>query len=166
MNYRRQICAPTLLFALILFITAASTRFHADTGTCGGGSITLPFTDVPSTNVFFCSIAAAYFTGLTNGTSATTYSPSSNVTRDQMAAFIPLSWDSARRRGSLRAALDQWASPSFPGGAMNNVGYYPLGVKSDGADLWVANYIDDTVSRVRASDGKLLETWTGANQAY
>src|SRR5262249_19896298 len=39
------------------------------------------------------------------------------------------------------------------------------GVASDGADLWVANNTDDTVSRVRASDGKLLETWTGATRA-
>src|SRR4030095_13678810 len=147
-------------------ISGASMRLLADTGSCGGASITLPFTDVPSSNIFFCSIASAYFTGLTNGTSTTTYSPSSTVTRDQMASFISRTQDSALRRGSLRAALDQWASPSFPGGAMTNVGDYPLGVKSDGADLWVANYIDDTVSRVRASDGKLLETWTGANQAY
>jgi len=29
--------------------------------------ITLPFADVPATNVFFCAIAEAYFSGLTNG---------------------------------------------------------------------------------------------------
>jgi hypothetical protein len=38
-------------------------------------------------------------------------------------------------------------------------------VDSDGADLWVAN-LDSTVSRVRASDGKLLDTWTGATNAF
>jgi hypothetical protein len=51
MNYKRQVYLPAaLLLALILFITAASTRLHADTGSCGGASITIPFTDVPSSN--------------------------------------------------------------------------------------------------------------------
>ncbi len=47
----------------------------ADTGTCGGAMVTLPFTDVAG-NIFFCQIAEAYFSGLTNGTTPTTYSPS------------------------------------------------------------------------------------------
>src|SRR6266545_1933200 len=37
-------------------------------------------------------------------------------------------------------------------------------VESDGADLWVSR--GSLVSRVRASDGKLLETWTGADIAF
>ena len=162
---RRTYYQGSLLLALALFITAASTRLHADTGTCGDASITLPFTDVASSNIFFCSIAAAYFTGLTNGTSPTTYSPSASVTRDQMAAFITRTQDSALRRGSLRAALNQWA-PTFSSGGMTTVGDGPISVQSDGADLWVANEFDDTVSRVRASDGKLLETWTAADGAW
>jgi hypothetical protein len=40
-----------------------------------------------------------------------------------------------------------------------------VNVRSDGADLWVANFIGNSVSRVRASDGKRLETWSGATQA-
>jgi DNA-binding beta-propeller fold protein YncE len=39
-------------------------------------------------------------------------------------------------------------------------------VRSDGADLWVANPGTATVYRVRASDGKLLDTWTGATGAF
>jgi len=39
-------------------------------------------------------------------------------------------------------------------------------VKSDGADLWVTMPGTATVSRVRASDGKLLDTWTGATGAF
>lgn len=50
--------------------------------------ITLPFTDVPAGNGFFCSIAEAYFSALTNGTSPATFSPATGVTREQMAAFI------------------------------------------------------------------------------
>jgi hypothetical protein len=48
---------------------------------------------------------------------------------------------------------------------LTTVGSDPFLVESDGADLWVANYTSGTVSRVRASDGKLQETWTGATQA-
>src|SRR5262245_15523847 len=92
------------LAALIAIITAASTQLRADTGTCGGQMISLPFTDVPSSNIFFCSIAEAFFSGLTNGTSATTYSPSDPVLREQMAAFITQTMDQALKRGSRRAA--------------------------------------------------------------
>jgi hypothetical protein len=112
---------------------------------------------------FFCQIAEAFFSGLTSGTSATTYSPSANVTREQMAAFITRTMDQSLKRGSRRAALDQYWTPTSPDRlALTTVGSVPQSVKSDGADLWVANFTSNTVSRVRASDGKLLETWTGA----
>jgi DNA-binding beta-propeller fold protein YncE len=117
-------------------------------------------------NPFFCQIAEAFFSGLTNGTSATTYSPSANVTRDQMAAFITRTQDSALRRGNRRAALDQWASPvALPLTGRTTVGIGTRFVKSDGADLWVADFTSNDVKRVRASDGKVLETWTGAVDA-
>jgi hypothetical protein len=93
---------------MIVVLTAASTYLRADTGTCGGASITLPFTDVPSTNIFFCSIAEAYFSGLTKGTSTTTYGPSDNLPREQMAAFITRTLDQSLKRGSRRAALNQF----------------------------------------------------------
>src|SRR5581483_10557916 len=44
------------------------------------------------------------------------------------------------------------------------VGNDPYLVASDGADLWVTSFFG-TVVRVRASDGKGLETWTGATAA-
>jgi hypothetical protein len=46
------------------------------------------------------------------------------------------------------------------------VGTTPTLLKSDGADIWVVNNTSETVSRVRASDGKLLDTWTGATSAW
>ena len=46
------------------------------------------------------------------------------------------------------------------------MGSAPQGVKSDGADLWVANHVSNTVSQVQASNGKLLGTWTGATSAF
>ena len=154
-----------LLMSLILCLTLMSTRMQADTATCGGQSITLPFTDVAAGNVFFCSIAEAYFSGLANGTSGTTYSPGNNLPREQMAAFVTRTMDQALKRGSRQATRKQfWTPPSETGLALTTVAS-PRLVKSDGADLWVANFVPGTVSRVRASDGKLLETWTGATSA-
>lgn len=154
-----------MLMALMIVITVASTQLKADTGTCGGSSITLPFTDVPSSNIFFCSIAEAYFSALTNGTSATTYSPGDPVPREQMAAFVTRTLDQSLTRGSQRAALDQfWTTKTASNLALTTLGSNPTLAKSDGAALWVAN--GNSVSRVRTSDGKLLETWTGAASAY
>jgi hypothetical protein len=69
---------------------------------------------------------------------------------------------------SRRAALDQFWSPqneTAVGLGITAVGLGPKLVRSDGADLWVAGSTDGSVSRVRGSDGKLLETWTGAINA-
>jgi hypothetical protein len=138
--------------ALLVVLPVASTRLRADTGTCGGASVTIPFTDVPNTNIFFCSIAAAYFSGLTNGTSATTYSPNATVPREQMAAFVTRTLDQSLKRGSRRAALDRfWTTQGANSLALTTVGITPPSVKSDGADLWVANLSSGFVSRVRAS---------------
>jgi S-layer family protein len=155
-----------LFISVILSLTLRSTRMRADTGTCGGASITLPFTDVAGANIFFCSIAEAYFSALTNGTTATTYSPGANVTREQMAAFITRTMDQSLKRGSERAALKQfWTPTSGAGLGLTTVGDSPELLESDGADLWVASTTSGTVSRVRASDAKLLDTWTGATSA-
>jgi hypothetical protein len=73
----------TLLASLIIL----SNRIQADTGSCGRVTITLPFTDVMA-SPFFCQIAAAYYSGLTNGTTATIYSPADTVTREAYLAPI------------------------------------------------------------------------------
>ncbi|HSP54302.1 MAG TPA: hypothetical protein VLS25_01835 [Dehalococcoidia bacterium] len=69
---------------------------------------------------------------------------------------------------SRRAALDQfWTSQNAAAVGLTTVGATPLLLKSDGADVWVANFLGGgTVSRVRASDGKSLESWTGALNAF
>jgi YVTN family beta-propeller protein len=162
-RYRR----PIMLIAAMIVVTAASTRLQASqTGTCGGQATTIPFDDVLSTNVFFCSIAEAFFAGLTNGTSSTTYSPSANVPREQMAAFVTRTLDQAVKRSSRRLAQRQtWTTQTENNLGLTSVGTNPKLVESDGADLWVANFTSDTVSRVSADDGRLLETWTGATNA-
>jgi len=156
--YRRAIA----VLALITIITAASSQMKADTGTCSGQSITLPFTDVASGNIFFCSIAEAFLMGLTNGTDATHYSPSANVPREQMAAFITRTLDASLHRGSRRAALGQFWNTQADGlQGITTVGDTPISVKSDGFNLWVANHNSDTVMRVSAANNDVTGTWTG-----
>src|SRR6185295_8206178 len=128
---RRSTFGTPLVTALMLIIMIASSRLRADTGTCGGANTILPFTDVMG-NLFFCQIAEAYFSGLTNGTSGTTYSPGDNVTRGQMAAFITRTLDQSLKRGSRRAVLDQyWTPTSADGLGLTTVGFGPISVKSD-----------------------------------
>jgi hypothetical protein len=153
--------SAVILSLTIVVVLMASKRMPADIGACGGTVTTLPFTDVMG-NIFFCSIAEAYFSGLTNGTTPTTYDPSGVVLRDQMAAFTTRTQDAALKRGSRRAALAQWGTPTgfLPQTGRTMVGGDPLHVASDGADLWVAS--GGGVERVRASDGSVVGTWTGA----
>src|SRR5215471_2171656 len=157
MKFNRKLAVRiALLVSLIINLTVISTRHHADTGTCGGQTTTVPFTDVMGSG-FFCQIAEAYFSGLANGTSATTYNPSGNVTRDQMSAFITRTLDQSLKRGSRRAALNQWWTPLNGTNIRTSaVGSQPGQVVSDGADLWVANFSGGSVTRVRGSDGTVL----------
>lgn len=152
-----------MILVVSVLITAASSTLRADTGNCGGASTALPFTDVAAGNIFFCSIAEAFFSGLTNGTTPTTYSPSANVPREQMAAFITRTMDQSLKRGSRRAALNQYWTTQGPNNlGLTTVGQLPEGVASDGEDLWVAGNNNGTISQVHASNGKPLGTWTGA----
>ena len=144
-----------MLLALVVSIVVTSTRLQAQTG-CSA-SLGLPFTDLGSMPSVFCqAVAEAYFSGLANGTSATTYSPDDNVTRAQMAAFTTRTMDQSLRRGSRRAALNQWWSP----GSITTLdlsstptGDFPRMAASDGTDIWVASRSGDHLIRVRASDG-------------
>lgn len=158
---RQSIFRATLTMALMLSMINSSTSLRADSGSCGGATITVPFTDVMG-NTFFCQIAEAFFSGLTNGTTATTYGPADNVPREQMAAFITRTLDQSLKRGSDRAVLKHFWTPTGVGLGITPVGPNPQLVESDGADLWVSNSGNGTVSRVSASDGKLLSTFTGA----
>jgi hypothetical protein len=160
---RSIILRAALLLSLMANLTILSSNIKADTGSCAGATTTLPFTDVQG-NLFFCQIAAAYFSGLTAGTSATTYSPAANVNREQMAAFTTRTLDQSLKRGSKRAVAKKWWTPQDVGSlTLTQVGDLPGEVEFDGTDIWVANFTSATVMRVRASDGKLLDTWTGAN---
>jgi hypothetical protein len=154
-----------VLITLMMTLSVLSSRMKADTGTCGGVTVTLPFNDVMA-SPFFCQIAGAYFSGLTAGTSATTYSPATAVTREQMAAFITRTMDQSLKRGSKRAVTKKWWTPQTTNSlTLTNVGDNPQLVEFDGTDLWVAHYLSGNVMRIRPSDGKVLDTWTGATGA-
>jgi hypothetical protein len=157
---KKRLRSSLILVQATIILTLVSGGLKADTGTCGGAMTTIPFTDVGS-SIFFCQIAEAYFSGLTNGTSATTFSPSDPVNREQMAAFMTRTQDSALMRGSGRAAASQFwtTTPHYDSGlGTTAVGDGPRLVASDGTDLWVAGV---GLTRVRASDGLALGTWTG-----
>jgi hypothetical protein len=165
---RRYAIRAASLLLVIAVLTITSTRLRADTGTCGGQSITLPFTDVAAANIFFCSIAEAFFAGLTNGTgTGNTYSPSGTVNREQMAAFITRTLDQSIRRNNRRAVTKKWyLPPDATGITLTVVGDGPQSVEFDGTDLWVASSTSDTVQRFRTSDGQILQTFTGANHVF
>jgi hypothetical protein len=145
---------------LSVLATVLAGAASALLGVCG------PFTDV--SDAAFCPFVLEIFTlGITTGTTPTTYDPTSSVSRLQMAAFLSRTVDGALKRGNARAALDQFWTPKNSGVlGLTTVGSLPVLVASDGTDLWVTNNTSNTVSRVRASDGRLLETWTGATGAF
>jgi len=149
---RRGLAAVTIA-TTVLLVGSTGTLL----GVCG------PFTDVSA----FCSeVLEIFYLGITTGTTATTYDPASNVSRLQMAIFLSRSADRLLQRGSRRAALKQfWTPQNDTVVKLTTVGAGPYLVESDGADLWVANNEGASVSRVRGSDGRLLETWTGATLA-
>src|SRR5215471_5456251 len=148
---KRLLILPVVLAALL---AGGAVRIVQDQ--CG------PFTDV--TPAFCPYVLELYYLGITAGTSATTFSPDDPLTRGQGAVFIAKGLNQSLARSSRRAGLGQWwtTTPHWDLGlGVTAVGKYPGGVASDGQDIWVAN-TGGSISRVRASDGKYLETWTGA----
>ena len=128
-------------------------------GTCG------PFTDVNG-DVFCPFVLEILYIGITNGTTATTYDPTGNVSRLQMAAFLSRTVDRTLQRGSRRAALGRfWTSVAANPTSFNSAAQ-PAMAQSDGTDVWVTDNWVGRVFRVRGSDGKVLDTWTGATGAY
>ncbi|HEX4439972.1 MAG TPA: S-layer homology domain-containing protein [Thermoanaerobaculia bacterium] len=137
---------------LAAVLAGGATRIVQDQ--CG------PFTDV--TPQICPYVLEMYYLGITAGTSPTTFSPDATVTRGQAAVFVSKGVNQAIARSSRRAALGQWwTTSSFTWS--QGLGVTPLPdtlgpVISDGADLWVGG--STSLFRVRASDGKLVDTGT------
>jgi len=138
-----------ILAAMLFFPSLASAL-------CG------PFTDVAS--LPFCPyILEIYNLGITAGTSATTYSPAGNLTREQMGAFIAHDYDRTASRTSRRAALNQWwtTTPHYDQGlGLTTMNGFPKLLASDGADIWIATTDGNgQIDRMRASTGENLGTY-------
>src|SRR5580765_2706289 len=146
--------------ALLLATAVLGGGAAASLGSCG------PFADVAADS--FCPfVLEVFFAGVTTGTTATTYDPTTAVSRLQMAAFLSRSVDGVLKRGSRRAAMKQfWTSQNPLVLGLTTVGTLPVAAEFDGLDVWVSNRSDGSVSRVRSSDGSVVGTWTGGIQTY
>jgi hypothetical protein len=130
---------------------------------CGGSSYPFPYTDVAGVGAPFCpGIMEAYVTGVSKGTTATTFSPNNTVTRVQMTTFLQRSLDQGLARSSRRAALKQWwTSQNVSSMQTIHVAGSPLHCAADGENIWVST--GTQVVQVQASTGTVLGTWTGAS---
>ncbi len=147
---------PFLAVAVLSCALLAGGAVRRVQDTCG------PFTDV---SALFCPyVLEAYYTGITAGTSPTTFSPDVPITRGQAAVFAAKGLNQALARGSRRAALGQWWIPRSLGLSIVRVDGPGFPV-SDGTDVWVP-LNGGFVTRIRASDGSGLGSWTGAQSAY
>jgi S-layer family protein len=152
----RRLLIPLLFLSAVL--AGAATRIVQDQ--CG------PFTDVSPAICPY--VLEMYYLGITAGTSPTTYSPDNPVTRGQAAVFVSKGVNQAIARSSRRAALQQWRTgdPFLLTNSMMNTSPLPTplddfeAMTCDGTDLWMA--VSGSVDRVRASDGRPVETWTVA----
>jgi YVTN family beta-propeller protein len=134
---------------------------------CGTGIYPFPYTDVAGVTDPFCpGIMEAYVTAVSKGTTPTTFSPNTTVTRVQMTTFLQRSVDQGLARTSRRAALNQWWAPENTASMQTiTVGGEPLLCAADGENIWVSNFSGNAVVQVQASTGKLLGTWTGATDS-
>jgi S-layer family protein len=141
-------------FWLTLLIVASSP---ARATLCGGLLYPFPFTDIAAVGSAFCpGIMEAYVTGVTKGTTATTFSPNNNVDRTQMTTFLQRSLDQGLKRNTRRGALGQWWTPKTSDGLqkIDLPGAGPATFcKSDGDWIWVGN--GNRIVSIDSSSGRL-----------
>ena len=108
---------------------------------CGGVDYPFPYTDVSAVGAAFCpGIMEAYVTGVSKGTTPTTFSPNNTVTRLQMTTFLQRSLEQGLGRVSRRAALNQWwTSQDTAAMQVVSVGGYPESCAADGEDIWTTD---------------------------
>src|ERR1700741_336665 len=99
----RIVCRNSVLAAATAVMVSLGFGARA-LATCG------PFTDVAA-DAFCPFVLEIFYLGITTGTTATTYDPTSNVSRLQMAACLSRTVDGVLKRGSRRAAMKEfWTS--------------------------------------------------------
>jgi hypothetical protein len=156
-----SLAVPTLMLGAVLSLAVASNTVSASEP-CGTGSYPFPYTDVASVGDPFCpGIMEAYVTGVSKGTTPTTFSPNNTVTRVQMTTFLQRSLDQGLARTSRRAALNQWWVPQTTE-AMQTISLSgsPIYCAADGEFIWTSTL--SQVIQVQANNGAVLGTWTGA----
>jgi hypothetical protein len=153
----------------LLMIVAMGVASAANVATvqaqelCGGTEYPFPYTDVASIGPAFCpGIMEAYVTGVSKGTTPTTFSPTETVTRVQMTTFLQRSLDQGLARTSKRGALNQWWTTQSTN-VMQTIAVpgTPFGCAGDGEHIWASTQNDELVE-VQASTGAVVGTWTGA----
>jgi hypothetical protein len=159
-----SLAVPTLLLGALLSLVLASKTVAASEP-CGTGSYPFPYTDVASVGDPFCpGIMEAYVTGVSKGTTPTTFSPNNTVTRVQMTTFLQRSLDQGLARTSRRAALNQWWTPQTTNAMQQiGVGAFAESCAADGRDIWVSTF--GGVVQVQANSGGVTGTWTGATHS-
>ena len=147
----------------VLSLALASTSAGASEP-CGTGSYPFPYTDVAGVTDPFCpGIMEAYVTGVSKGTTPTTFSPNNTVTRVQMTTFLQRSLDQGLARMSRRAALNN-GGPAEP---HRDAGDRLRGRSKLLRGGW-REHLDrhrSEVVQVQANTGAILGTWTGATCA-
>jgi hypothetical protein len=164
-TYMNSTGAVTTPIALNSAAASASLTVGFPSEPCGTGSYPFPYTDVASiTNPFCPGIMEAYVTGVSKGTTPTTFSPNNTVTRVQMTTFLQRSLDQGLTRASPRAALNQWGAPQSINSMQTvAVGGAPFLCAADGQNIWSS--AGSQVVEVRAGTGKVQGTWTGATNS-
>ena len=151
--------AGTMVVLALAFALGGARPAHATA--CGSGNYPFPFTDVGGVADTFClGILEAYVTGISRGTTPTTFSPDALVPRVQMTTFLQRALDQGLKRSSRRAALQQFWTTRLPA-SMQRVDLpgQPRRCVSDGESIWVL--AGSEVIRVHASSGVITGTWTG-----
>jgi YVTN family beta-propeller protein len=134
---------------------------------CGGVDYPFPYTDVSGVGPTFCpGIMEAYVTGVSKGTTPSTFSPNETVTRVQMTTFLQRSLDQGLTRASRRAALSQWWAPQNTN-SMQTIAFasMPYACAADGENVWTAT-ANGQVIQTQASTGISVNNWTGATNGF
>lgn len=97
-----------------------------------------PFTDVPETAWYAKAVQWAYESGVTGGTSETTFSPNANVTREQIAVFLYAYAGKPEVSGSLSSFADAskvsvWAKNAVIWATQNKI----ISGSSEGGKLYL-----------------------------
>jgi DNA-binding beta-propeller fold protein YncE len=134
---------------------------------CGGLAYPFPYIDVSGVGPAFCpGIMEAYVTGVSRGTTPTTFSPNNTVTRVQMTTFLQRSLDQGLARTNRRAALDQWwTSQRLAATQSIYLGAPPSYCAADGEYIWVtSDDLNQFLVQVQASTGDTLGIWHDSGQ--